>query len=297
MYTPERNYLPVKISGVSTEKNGHLPPHGPGMAADSDSKIDKWVVPSTCVDGQLSAQNVHQWKEQGFCFVDKLLPVELIEMVKKDTLSIFPGPETEQAKKITDFGDGSLSFPSKFDSINNIVLHANIHKAVSLLLDVPDIDIRLTQGELWPKYGYSSNDPYSNSDQRIHCDFPNHTLTHPPRWYEPDAVEMIVYFNSVEECQGATAVVPRTGVDDKAYQYPIFQMPGFGLLQWKNNKNCAEEYLQQVAPLIADFRASNLYPREKYARFGVGSVLIYRHDTWHRGTELIPGLLIVFYCQ
>ena len=30
---------------------------------------------------------------------------------------------------------------------------------------------------------------------------------------------------------------------------------------------------------------------EVRARFGVGSVLFYRHDTWHRGTPLRPGTM------
>ena len=99
---------------------------------------------------------------------------------------------------------------------------------------------RLTQAEVWPKYGFYSNDTFNNSDQRIHCDFPNHTLVCPPPWDEPEAVEMIIYLNDVEQCGGPTAVVPRTGPDDPAYVYPMTNMPGFGGLQWRNNREKAE---------------------------------------------------------
>ena len=82
-------------------------------------------------------------------------------------------------------------------------------------------DVRLTQCEVWPKYGFSSHDPFNNSDQRMHCDFPNHTLVCPPPWDNPEAVEIIIYLSDVEECGGATAVVPREGAADPAYKYPM----------------------------------------------------------------------------
>ena len=74
------------------------------------------------------------------------------------------------------------------------------------LLAVPVREIRLTQSDLWPKFGRSqqSGGAYDNTDQRIHVDYPNHTLTHPPRWESPEAVEIILYFDAVEECGGAT---------------------------------------------------------------------------------------------
>ena len=112
---------------------------------------------------------------------------------------------------------------------------------------------RLTQAEVWPKYGFYSTDTFNNSDQRIHCDFPNHTLVCPPRWKEPEAVEMIIYLNDVEQCGGATAIVPRTGSEDPAYTYPMTNMPGFGATQWRNNKEKAEGWWFCTAYIIPTF--------------------------------------------
>lgn len=252
-----------------------------------------WVQPRPAEDSyssNLSAEDATQWAENGFCLVDGLLPIELLERVKKDALSVFPDPASEKAKSMTDFS-GGLSFPSTFDSVNEIPLHPNLLRAVARLLHVSPLDLRLTQAEVWPKYGYSSTHPESNSDQRMHCDFPNHTLLVPPPWDTPEAVEMIIYLNDVEECDGATAVVPREGASDPAYSYPCCAMPGFGALEWKNNRAAAEEYLRSVAPDVAAFREANLYPREQFAKYKFGTVLLYRHDTWHRGTELKPGCL------
>ena len=65
-------------------------------------------------------------------------------------------------------------------------------------------------------------------------------LTHPPAWETPEAVELIVYFSEESECAGGTAVVPRQGPDDPAYQWPIQHNPGFGPLPWINDKESAE---------------------------------------------------------
>lgn len=34
---------------------------------------------------------------------------------------------------------------------------------------------------------------HSNADQRMHCDYGNNTLVHPPDWHSPECVAMIVY--------------------------------------------------------------------------------------------------------
>jgi hypothetical protein len=48
---------------------------------------------------------------------------------------------------------------------------------------------------------------------------------------------------------------------------------------------------EREAPAVAKFRAEHLYPRERRAAYRFGSVLFYRHDTWHRGTPLKPGAM------
>lgn len=104
-------------------------------------------------------------------------------------------------------------------------------------------------------------------------------------------MEVIIYLSSVEECGAATAVVPREGPDDPAYAWPIVRTPGVAGLDYVNDRSRAEAYLTEVAPAVARFREEHLYPREVLARYRFGSVLLYRHDTWHRGTPLIDGRL------
>lgn len=131
---------------------------------------------------------------------------------------------------------------------------------------------------------------FDNSDQRMHIDGWNHTLVVPTDWYHPSSVAMIVYLSDVDDTGGATALVARQGPDDVAYAESVEQTflrtPGAGALPWINDRESAEEYIRQHAsPEVASFRES-LYGREAYAQFRRGTVLLYRHDVWHRGTPL-----------
>ena len=136
--------------------------------------------------------------------------------------------------------------------------------------------------------------PYCNANQRIHCDYPNHSLVMPPPWNSPEVVSIIVYYDDSELTGGQTCVVPRTGLRDPAYSHlesdsvkepenPLLWTPGArGDVVWINDRDHAEKYLKENHPDIFEFRKTHLYPREKKVQFREGSVLLYRHDMWHR---------------
>lgn len=245
-------------------------------------------------DGALTAAQVASWREQGFALVDDLLPQALVERARADALAVFPPAGSPETEGVTDFGSrGQLEFPSSSEAANALTLHPRLLAAIAQLLGVDVAELRLTQSDVWPKYGRTRRnaDDRDNDDQRIHVDYPNHTLTHPPPWHAPEAVELILYLSDVDECGGATALVPRSGPDDPAYVWPMVATPGVGELEWINDRARAEAYLEKNAPEIARFRAEHLYPREVEARYRVGTLLLYRHDTWHRGRPLEPGTL------
>lgn len=128
----------------------------------------------------------------------------------------------------------------------------------------------------------------SNQDQRIHCDYGNNSLLHPPSWDDPECVSMIIYLSDESVTGGGTAVVPRRGADDPSYKYPLIAMPGYGGLPFYNDKTSVEAFMKEKHPEYYEFR-QDLYTREKRAKFSIGSVLLYRHDVWHRGTPLTPN--------
>jgi ectoine hydroxylase-related dioxygenase (phytanoyl-CoA dioxygenase family) len=254
----------------------------------------KWAEPTPAPPTGLTPEQVGSWRGAGFALVDDVIPGELLERAVADARDAFPEPGSEAAKRVTDFGSGGrMTFPSRSEAVNAITLHPRLLGAVAQLLDVPVAELRLTQSDLWAKYAREDGpgSRYDNADQRIHVDYPNHTLTHPPRWDRPEAVEIILYLSDVADCGGATALVPRNGPNDPAYPWPIVRTPGVGALDWLNDRASAEAYLEREAPEIAKWRAEHLYPREVRARYRPGTLLLYRHDTWHRGTPLEPGAM------
>jgi len=253
----------------------------------------RWVESTPATNNELTQDQVKSWREQGFTLVHDLLPTDVLRACKAEALDFFPAPGTQAASEFTQFGsDQRFVFPALSESCNQITLHPNLLQAIARLLDTNIVDLRLTQSDLWPKYGRPpSNKPHDNADQRIHCDYPNHMLTHPPPWDSPEAVELIIYLNEEAQSGGATAVVPRQGDRDPAYPWPIVQTPGVAGMRYVNDRASAEAYLDDINPEAAAFRESNLYARECHARFKFGSVLLYRHDTWHRGTPLKPDTM------
>jgi hypothetical protein len=256
----------------------------------------RWVDPEPVSgagdDAPLGPAQVAQWREAGAVVVEGLVPVELIVELRRQAFDSF---FAAAAAGPTDFGSGgAFVFPSDCTELNEITLHPRLLAAVAQLLGCPVRDLRLSQSDLWAKHGRAKreDDPYDNTDQRMHVDYPNHTLLHPPAWDQPDAVEMIIYADTVEECGGATAVVLREGPDDPAYPWPIVANPGVGPYEWVNDRGRAEESVASVSPEVAAWR-QQLYEREQRVRYRPGTVLLYRHDTWHRGTPIIPGALRV----
>jgi len=245
--------------------------------------------------GGLDDQQIKQWREQGFVFVSQLLPQTLIASTSQKAGEQYPQPNSNEADQYVDFGSkGALTFPSQVSELNEVTLHPALLGSVAALLDEPVNDLRLTQSDLWAKYGRktygreNSKDPQDNQDQRIHVDYPNHTLAHPTPWHRPEAVEIIIYFDDVEETGGSTALVPRNGQDDPAYPWPIVDSPGIGDLRYINDRASAETYFANERPGLEAWRQS-LYEKEKVVWFKPGDILLYRHDTWHRGTPMIPG--------
>jgi hypothetical protein len=238
----------------------------------------------------LTPAQVERWRSSGAVVVDGVFEPELVDALAAGAAARFPQPGTADAEDVHEFGN-VLVFPaSDLPEFNRVTLHPRLLTALGQLLDVDPGELRLTQSDLWPKYGRTerSGGRYDNQDQRIHVDYPNHMLVHPPPWDSPAAVELILYLSDEADSGGSTGFVPREGPDDPAYRWPIIDSPGIGDLRWINDRDAAEAYLAEVRPEVAPWR-DELYQREQTIDFTVGTVLFYRHDVWHRGRPLRPG--------
>ncbi|CAN0441983.1 unnamed protein product, partial [Phaeothamnion confervicola] len=166
-----------------------------------------WVEPTLALPqgdaDVLTPEQIKSWRENGFALVNGVWPTAVLDdcMAAAKSCGLCAPPCTSGG----DFGSagGKMEFPTVHAEINAVTLHPRILRATSQLLDTSDI--RLTQSDIWPKWGREKREPcskFDNLEQRIHMDFPNHTLTHPSAWDAPDAVEVILYFHDVEEAEG-----------------------------------------------------------------------------------------------
>ena len=148
----------------------------------------------------LQAEQVRSWRENGFALVDGLFDAKLIERARAESLPFFPAPGSSESEEVTDYGSqGAMEFPTPSDAINEITLHPRLLGAVSQLLGTHVWNLRLTQSEPWAKYGRATQagGRFDNQDQRMHVDYPNHTLTHPADWDRPEAVSILLYYDEV----------------------------------------------------------------------------------------------------
>ena len=61
-----------------------------------------------------------------------------------------------------------------------------------------------------------------------------------------------------------------------------------GGIHFINDRNACEKWMQTNKPEMYEFR-KKLYEREVPVKFRPGSVLLYRHDVFHRGTPVKPN--------
>ena len=253
--------------------------------------MNKYIIPDKVKDGRLSKEQINQWREKGYLLLDDLIEKNLLNQALDNLNSHFKVPklkDIDELAKNTDFGSmGDLEFVSTYQGINNVTLSNNLIQCVKDLLD--DNNIRLLQSDAWIKYGSkTTSGSQDNRDQRMHMDWCNNMITHPSEWNKPEAVAFIVYYDDSNTCGGETALVANTGKYDFAYQRPYLNIPGLRNIKFYNDKESCENYLKINHPEIYYFR-KKLYEREVYAKFNRGSVLVYRHDIWHRGRPVNYG--------
>ena len=241
----------------------------------------------------LSEAQIIEWREHGFALVDGVFPSALLAQARDDALAVFPSAGSDAADAVNDFGSsGNMEFPAASGAVNDLTLHPRLLRAVAQLLAVETLELRLTQSDLWPKYGRTWSRVARATTPTSGCSrLPEpHPSPIRRRWDRPEAVELWLLSDRAT-CGGATALVARAGAADSAYCWPVVHTPGVGALEWRNDRAAAEGILERQAPEVAKWRAEHLYPREVMADYRLGTVLFYRHDTWHRGTPLEPGAL------
>lgn len=215
---------------------------------------------------------VEQWQTEGWVLLDELVPRADIDAARAEIATLEPIAETGPLRRADQVSpkpraasEGVARFrPAQFDGttlfplpnsphLNRLFVHPAIVGFAKAALG--DNDVRLYQSRLWSKVG-----GHTNYEQSLHCDG-NHSLV-PIRsesgfWF----VEMFLYLSDVDENNGAPRLVPRSA--------------------------SGSEPLTRGVRTRED--APALYDAERSAPGRAGSLLAYRSDVWHRGTDIREG--------
>jgi hypothetical protein len=228
------------------------------------------------MDDKALGEAARTWREEGWALVPSLIEPEVIDAAMADVWQVFPTPEEFYGGQPDPRRDGFYldrdplvrfaqpasgpafrkeqllgmrEFPGR-GLLNRLVVHPRLLAFVREALGADEVQLYLA--ELWAKYA-----GVTDYEQPMHRD-PNHSLL-PPR-SEPGCwhLEAFLYLSDVDERCAPTRLVPLSAVPKGAH-YPDPASPA---------------------------EAPQLYGAEISALGGRGSLLAYRTDVWHRGTDL-----------
>ncbi len=209
------------------------------------------------------AAAVEQWQREGWVLLDELVDRADVEAAQAEIATLDPVTEVGPLRRPDQLDtpgfreaqfDGTTLFPLRnCPNLNRLFVHPAIVGFAQAALG--ETDLRLYQSRLWSKVG-----GHTNYEQSLHCDG-NHSLvpirSEPGFWF----VEMFLYLSDVDEGNGAPKLVSRTDSTSESVTRGIRR--------------------REDAPA--------LYAAEQSAPGRAGSLLAYRSDVWHRGTNIELG--------
>merc|ERR1712110_661173 len=261
----------------------------------------------------ISEAQIQQWRKEGYCLVQ--LPERIWIKAYQKAHEVYGQDRPDPWHHSFGSPNKKFEFPCGIPELDDIVLDEDILDIVEELLECKNL--RLMQSDIWCKYGDIDADrglggvsvnvfagdvdkskkprgqdstgfykaSGTNQEQKIHMDYGNNTFVHPPNWHKPESVAAIIYYDDSTICKGGTAVVCRNGDDYPAYKRPYVNIPRYANNPFRLNKDEAEEWFKSNKPDVHEFRRK-LYEREQRVEFSPGTMLLYRHDIWHRGTTV-----------
>ncbi|MDB5431071.1 MAG: hypothetical protein JWP35_2187 [Caulobacter sp.] len=191
--------------------------------------------------------------DRGWTVVEGFVDPETLADARKALWKLYPTPETFFARPeryqeytISQFA-GVRPFPYPTWSLNRLTVYPDLIDAAERFLGSDDIEIY--KAELWAKYAGAIN-----YDQPYHFDFPNHSLVAPRADGVHIQMTTFILLSDVTEADSPTKMVPLEHTRDLPY-FPI----------------------AHPQSAFAD--------REVAATGPAGSLIIYRTDVLHRGSD------------
>jgi hypothetical protein len=210
----------------------------------------------------------------GFVILPAFLEPDEIRDAAADLPLVFPtadeyhcDADPQRNARFRDEFGGITPFPAESTALNLLSVHPRLIDLAAALLG--DDDLRSYSIELWAKYTGAAD-----YDQPFHRDYLDHTVLVPSADAPPSQVEMFVYLSDVTEDLGPIGLLPRPHALDAAALpnwYPALSgQPDEGHPDW-----------------VACNGRPDWYEHEVKATGPAGTVIAYRIETFHRGTNLV----------
>jgi len=222
----------------------------------------------------VSVEVAKAFREDGFVVLPAYLSHADIGPAQGRLVEVFPSGDEfhddadhERNERFRDEFGGIVDFPFRPVELSLLAVHERLIGLAEGLLGTDEL--RVYSIEAWAKYTGAAT-----YDQSHHRDYLNHSLVVPAPGQPPVQVEMFLYLSDVPAALGPPSYValrhtrdlpalpnwyPRVaGVSDPAH-------PGW----------------------VAEAASPQLYDVEVSAAGDVGTVVAYRIETFHRGTELV----------
>jgi hypothetical protein len=194
-------------------------------------------------------------RHQGFSLLEGFLAADELTAAQDALWRHFPRPadyfadptEPQHARYARSQFAGVEEFPYRSWDLNRLPVHPDLVDAAERYLETTDL--HLYKVELWAKYAGAAN-----YDQPLHRDYGSHSLVVPrpePRYQQ---ITTFIYLSDVTEEDGPTVIVPYDAGKDVPY-----------------------------TPLYLPF--GELAASEVRCVGSAGSLLVYRTDILHRGSD------------
>ncbi len=257
-----------------------------GIGSYRDSWRPRWeagepVGTTGAGEALLSASQVAHWQEHGYVVLHGLWPVDLVERGRASCEQLLTAePELVPADRCSPSADALLSaeqhnmrqhyfpFRSAQHALNEITLWPGLLAAARQLLGVvAPVEVLLASSMCMAKTasdGTVGAEHFATGAQPHHLDHVNESLVEPISHERlPWSVSCILYYDHVDHVGGPTAVA------------------ACGATAHGASRDSA--WTQSASQRTA------LYQDEVAVQFRPGTCLLYRIDTWHRGTPVIAG--------
>ena len=217
---------------------------------------------------------IEKWESDGFVILPGYLSGADLERAQAELGLMFPTAdefhdgvdEVRNAPFRSEFG-GISNFPFASTELSLLSVHPRLIELAARLLDTPRV--RVDAIEAWAKYTGAAD-----YDQQLHRDYLNHTFLVPAPSQLPRQVEMFLYLNDVSEGLGPPSYVP-TPLTEQLPALPNW----YPRADPTGDPDHPDWGSMEVRP--------DLYDAEVPAAGPAGTVVVYRIETFHRGTALV----------